>query len=269
MTTNNQQIEKGASCEMPRSCQSCGTQWPLMRKIQVALLILGIAFLVIFLLARLEGFFSSRAAIESFEISDPVLASEAAAVEQMTAVDDELASPPDFAGWGEGRIRAYEDSAKKWNHSPMAILEIPSMHLKVPVFDGTDTLTLNHAVGRIAGTALPGAPGNIGIAGHRDGFFRGLRDIKQGDEIDLRTHGGTDVYTVDHVQIVAPRDVSVLRPQDRSAVTLVTCYPFYFVGNAPKRFVVTAYLTQHSTAGSTTSEARLNPQPFNPSQEEQ
>ena len=269
MTTHNQQTAKSPSCNMLRSCRSCGTQRPLIRKIQIVLLIMGIAFLVIYLFARFEGFFSSRAAIESFEISSPALASEVAAVEQMTAVDDELASPPDFTGWGEGRIRAYEDSAKKWNHSPMAILEIPSMHLKVPVFDGTDALTLNHAVGRIGGTALPGGPGNIGIAGHRDGFFRGLRDIRLGDEIDLRTHGGTDLYTVDHIQIVAPRDVSVLRPQDKSAVTLVTCYPFYFVGNAPKRFVVTAYLKQHSTVGSTTSEARLKPQPFNLSQEEQ
>jgi sortase A len=126
--------------------------------------------------------------------------------------------------------------------------------------DGTDSLTLNHALGHIAGTAMPGMPGKIGIAGHRDSFFRGLKDIKPGDEVELRTHEGKDIYIVGRIQIVTPRDVSVLRPEGASALTLVTCYPFYFVGSAPKRFVVTAYLAGHVPAGPTTSESRLNSQ---------
>jgi len=268
MMTLKQQTDIGAACESQRACQSCGGQKSIFRRIQVALLVIGIAFLAIYLAARLESYFTSRSALESLDISDPALAAEAKTVAEMTSVDNDLAAQPDFADWSDERIRAYHQSAKKWNRSPLAVLDIPSVHLKVPVFDGTDALTLNHAVGHIAGTALPGGPGNVAIAGHRDGFFRGLKDIKQGDEIDLRTHGGTDIYTVDHIQIVTPRDVSVLRPQDRSSVTLVTCYPFYFVGSAPKRFAVTAYLTQHSSVGSTTSEARLNSQPFNPSQEQ-
>ena len=151
----------------------------------------------------------------------------------------------------------------------MALLQIPKIHLQAPVLDGTDGLTLNHAVGRIAGTARPGDAGNIGLAAHRDGFFRGLKDIQQGDEIDLKTRSGTDIYTVDQIQIVSPRDVSVLRDHRKPALTLVTCYPFYFVGSAPKRYVVTAFLTQH-TAGPTATDVRLNPQPFNPTlQEEQ
>jgi len=89
------------------------------------------------------------------------------------------------------------------------VLQIPKIHLIVPLLDGTDDLTLNHAVGRIAGTARPGKEANIGIAGHRDGFFRGLKDVKLGDSIELRTVKGTDKYVVDQIRIVKPDNMSV------------------------------------------------------------
>src|SRR5215469_851377 len=82
--------------------------------------------------------------------------------------------------------------------------------------------------------------GNIGISGHRDGFFRGLKDIREGDGIELVTATGTDTYTIDHIVIVKPTDVSVLAPRPRPSITLVTCYPFYFVGSAPQRYIVQA-----------------------------
>jgi sortase A len=93
------------------------------------------------------------------------------------------------------------------------------------------------------GTAKPGSSGNIGIAAHRDGFFRSLKHIQEGDEIDLVTAGGKAAYMVDSIRIVNPEDVSVLRARGRPSLTLVTCYPFYFVGSAPNRYIVQASLS--------------------------
>jgi len=115
-------------------------------------------------------------------------------------------------------------------------------------FGGTDELTLNHGVGRIAGTAHPRDSGNIGIAGHRDGFFRGLKDVAVGDIIDLKTLTGTNTYAVDRIQIVSPRQVEVLGPTSVPSITLVTCYPFYFIGSAPQRYIVTASLSSEKDA---------------------
>ena len=128
--------------------------------------------------------------------------------------------------------------------TPMAVLRIPKLNLEVPVLNGTDRFTLNRGVGRIPGTAFPGETGNIGIAGHRDGFFRGLKDIHTGDKIELLTAKGTDIYTVDRILITDPSDVSVLDSGTKPALTLVTCYPFHYIGPAPRRFIVEASLQQ-------------------------
>ncbi len=119
-------------------------------------------------------------------------------------------------------------------------IEIPRLGVKVAILEGTDPGTLRLGVGHIAGTALPGEPGNIGIAGHRDTYFRALRDIRADDEIQIQTATGLSRYVVDSIQIVAPGDAEVLAPSAGSAITLVTCYPFYFIGAAPERFVVHA-----------------------------
>jgi sortase A len=236
--------------------KSCGMRRSVLSKIQIGLLVVGLMLVGVYGVARMESYYSSRAAIEQFESAKPSPLGH-----QTEPQADLAAGEPDFRDWGEGRIRAYQASANQQKAVPMAVLQIPSLKLKAPVFDGTDDLTLNHGVGRIEGTAMPGEQGNIGLAAHRDGFFRGLKDIKAGDTIELKRSGGTDMYTVDRIEIVDPSNVSVLQPQDQPALTLVTCYPFYFVGSAPKRFVVTAYLVQPTTtAGSTTSEARLNSQ---------
>ncbi len=105
---------------------------------------------------------------------------------------------------------------------------------------GTDDRTLDRGVGHIEDTAQPGTDGNLGIAGHRDGFFRGLKDITPGDLMELDTLQGTDVYRVERTWVVSPEEVSVLDPTSTPAITLVTCYPFYFVGSAPDRFIVRA-----------------------------
>jgi sortase A len=147
---------------------------------------------------------------------------------------------PDFRLWSTKRVEAYKASLLSNLPSPLAVLKIPAISLEVPVLEGTDDLTLNRGVGHIEGTAVPGADGNVGIAGHRDGFFRGLKDIHQGDVLDLVTHKGSDRYLVDEISIVAPEDVSVLQARPKPSLTLVTCYPFYFVGSAPQRFIVQA-----------------------------
>ena len=119
-------------------------------------------------------------------------------------------------------------------------IEIPRLGLSAIVAEGTDKTTLRRAVGHIPGTALPGQPGNAGLAGHRDSFFRPLRDILQNDMITLTTLRGEYRYRVVSTQIVVPTEVSVLNPTGNESLTLVTCYPFYFVGAAPSRFIVRA-----------------------------
>lgn len=119
-------------------------------------------------------------------------------------------------------------------------LEIPQLGLSAMVREGADNGTLRKAVGHIPGTALPGAIGNVALAGHRDTFFRPLRKIKKGDTIELQTERGTYQYVVESTQIVGPRDVGVLAASGGETLTLVTCYPFYYVGSAPKRFIVHA-----------------------------
>ncbi len=119
-------------------------------------------------------------------------------------------------------------------------IEIPRLGLSVIVMEGTSGKTLRRAVGHIAGTSLPGRPGNIGISGHRDTFFQPLKDIQRNDIITLTTLLGQYRYRVVSTTIVGPSDVAVLDSSAEELLTLVTCYPFYFVGPAPDRFIVRA-----------------------------
>jgi sortase A len=125
--------------------------------------------------------------------------------------------------------------------SPLGRIEIGTIGLSAMILEGTEGRTLRRAVGHIPGTALPGQQGNIAIAGHRDTFFRGLRNIHKDDEITLTTLNGTSRYRVDYTQVVEPEDIAVLDHSDDAILTLVTYYPFYFVGPAPERFIVRAH----------------------------
>jgi sortase A len=127
-------------------------------------------------------------------------------------------------------------------------LEIPRLNLAVMVREGADEGTLSRAVGHIPGTALPGNIGNVGLAGHRDTFFRPLRNIRANDMIELETQNGAYRYVVKSTRIVTPRDVSVLQASGGETLTLVTCYPFYYVGSAPKRFIVHAALVHEAAS---------------------
>jgi len=119
-------------------------------------------------------------------------------------------------------------------------IEIPRLQLSVVVIEGVDKISLRRAVGHIPGTAMPGAAGNVGLAGHRDTFFRPLKDVKIKDEIQIATPRGIFQYEVVSLKVVQPEDVGVLAPSDQNVLTLVTCYPFYYVGAAPQRWIVRA-----------------------------
>ena len=119
-------------------------------------------------------------------------------------------------------------------------MQVERLGVSVVVMEGTSDKTLRRAVGHIAGTALPGRSGNIGIAGHRDTFFRPLRNIQSNDVITLTTRSGEYRYRVVSTKIVHPDNVAVLNSDGNEILTLVTCYPFYFLGSAPQRFIVRA-----------------------------
>jgi sortase A len=119
-------------------------------------------------------------------------------------------------------------------------ISVARLGVSVIVMEGTDAGTLRRAAGHINGTALPGQEGNVGIAGHRDTFFRPLRDIRKDDVISITTSRGDYLYRVVSMEIVGPDDVAVLNSDGSDVLTLVTCYPFTFIGAAPNRFIVRA-----------------------------
>ena len=207
------------------------------RKIERVLLVMGMTLLTVWFAARLHTTIGSRVAIAEFKAENT-----ADSFNPTSSLDPILTMPVDFRLWSANRISAYEDSLAKKVDAPLAILRIRKINLEVPVFNDTDDLTLNRGVGRILGTAQVGAAGNLGIAGHRDGFFRGLQTLASGDVLELVQPRHLDRYAVSQIRIVSPEDTSVLNPTALPTLTLVTCFPFHFVGHAPKRYIVTAIL---------------------------
>ena len=207
-------------------------------KLMRFLLISGLLMLGIYLGARVYTAFSSRSEARRLESRPPE--SQQPVAQEHAAGFSFVVKEPDFSLWSPQRIKHYQQSLSAQLGPPVALLRIPKIRLEVPVLEGTDDLTMDRAVGFIAGTARPGEGGNIGISGHRDGFLRGLKDIREGDGIELVTATGTDTYTIDRIVLVKPADVSVLAPRPRPSITLVTCYPFYIVGSAPKRYIAQA-----------------------------
>jgi len=149
-------------------------------------------------------------------------------------------SDPDTSLWNAARITDYEESLKVETAPPLGIFTIEKLNIKVPIYNGTDDFVLDRGVGRIKGMAKMDEDGNLGISGHRDGFFRVLKDIKVGDDIEIQTTRGVESYAVTSITIIPKSDVSILEPTTEKTLTIVTCYPFYFVGHAPKRYIVTA-----------------------------
>jgi sortase A len=207
-----------------------------MRLVKI-LRILGLILIGFYVFARIHGFLWNYAAIE--------------AQTQTSQKETNSETPVDFSLWDTKRIQAYKESLLKNFDPPLAVLRINPIELEVSVLEGTDEITLNRAVGHIAGTANISSNGNIGIAGHRDGFFRGLKDIKLGDVIEISTSREARNYTVDKIVIVKPEDVWVLDPRTSPSITLVTCYPFYFIGHAPDRYIVQASLINAQSKANT------------------
>lgn len=128
--------------------------------------------------------------------------------------------------------------------SVIGMIEIPGVGINAVVVQGDSNDVLRHAVGHVPGTPFPGQSGNIALAGHRDTIFRPLRKIGTGDLIALKTDTGMFRYRVTSTKVVPPNDVGVLKSRGRNEITLVTCYPFYYVGHAPDRFIVRAEQVQ-------------------------
>ena len=185
--------------------------------LQYGCLAVGAVLVSMVAFARLDGDAGRAAALESFATS---------------------AAQPDQTLWSPERIRDYQASLKTVTDVPVAVLRVPELHLEVPVFATDTELHLNRGAGLIAGMGLPDTGGNVGIAGHRDGYFRVLKDIEPGQLIEVETASRTHRFRVVSTEIVDPRDVRVLADTLDPTLTLVTCYPFYFLGSAPQRFIV-------------------------------
>jgi sortase A len=180
---------------------------------------------------------------QSAQFDRALLAAHDASAEQLSAhsapVTDLAATSPLMPVFVEA------DAAKSFaaipvENLPLGRIEIASIGLTAMIQEGTGRQTLQRGVGHIAGTSLLGASGNVGLAGHRDTFFRKLRNIHEGAEITLTTLAGSFLYRVDQISIVEPEDSAVLRDSGENILTLVTCYPFSYVGPSPKRYIVRA-----------------------------
>jgi sortase A len=240
-----------------------GSMTKHLHRIELGLFILGLLLISIFVAAYIHRETMSRTAITQFhELKNERADDKAArslAGRQFTF---------DFSLWSPKRVAEYEQSLTQDFDSPLGILRIARFHLEVPVLDGVDDLSLNRGLGHIPGTSRPGEPGNIGIAGHRDGFFRVLKDVGAGDIIELETLDRIDIYRVSQIAIVDKDDPSVLRPTSGPTLTLVTCYPFYFIGSAPKRYIVLASQVASGHPAATDQQPSTKSARFEPALEE-
>ena len=196
------------------------------RILERGLLIIGLVCLGYF------GYVSAETALyQAYETRelDAILASVPEARLETTVPVDDHPSPP---------------RAQPRSGSLLGRLEIPRLHVSAIVRAGSDARTLRLAIGHIGGTALPGEPGNVGLAAHRDTFFRRLGEIRVDDQVRLVTRDGTFTYRVEGTRIVDPQDVWVLDQTNDPALTLITCYPFRYIGSAPQRFIVRAQLVE-------------------------
>lgn len=220
----------------------------LMKHVSCWLLFVGLLLLAFSAVAKLHELILSRASIERFENLKQTKPSSGA---KRRRILGHPSSSPNFVSWSQQRIRKYEESLSEQMAPPLGVIRINRVHVEAPILEGTDEITLNRGVGHIAGTSRIGEVGNVGIAGHRDGFFRGLKDIKVGDRIEVEEPDRIETYIVERLEIVSPGDASVLRSSGEPTLTLVTCYPFSYIGRAPQRFIVHAALEMTLPMGPT------------------
>jgi sortase A len=212
-----------------------------LRLLQGVLLFMGFTLLVVYAAARIDGARGREQALDAFaQARSEHIATilPAASPPAPSPAQLEFSENPDQTMWDKKRIAAYQEAVSVHDGAPLGVLRIPSIELEAPIFDGTSELTLNRGIGLIEGTARIGTAGNVGLAAHRDGYFRSLKSVRIGDAIDVESLEGTTRYWVSDISIVEPTAVHVLAPTDSATLTLVTCYPFYFIGEAPQRYIV-------------------------------
>lgn len=215
-----------------------------------ALLAIGVLCLAIFAWSWLDARLTEAREMRRLEealAKAPVVESKASETDSFASFEkgaEQVRPAP-----GEEQQEKREKKEEKKEEPPLPLndgelvgrIAIPRVGVSAIVLEGVGKRELRRGAGRIPATAHPGEDkGNVGIAAHRDSFFRGLKDIREDDEIELTTLDGTFRYRVEWTKIVKPTDVSVLAPTEEPALTLVTCYPFYYVGSAPRRFIVRA-----------------------------
>ena len=205
------------------------------RWIEITAWAVGIALLSTYAMLRVSADWNRRDGLQAFQALR-----YGALAQTPAALPADAADRVDQTLWSQARVRAFRGTTL--TEAPEGVLRIPSLDLVVPIYSGTSSSELDRGAGHIQGTAALGSAGNTAIAGHRDGFFRALNRLKRGQTLYVETLGGTRRYRVTAMRVVAPSDVSVLAPTARPSITLVTCYPFYFVGPAPRRFIVRAEL---------------------------
>ncbi len=206
----------------------------LRKRAEVVCYVLSLLLIFFYCIVRAAGQSASSADVTSFEL---------ALNRGAPPAYDPLASEvqTDFSNWSDARKQAYAALTQAGQvEEPIALLEVNSVQLKVPVYADSSESHLNRGAGVIDGMALPGKGGNLGIAGHRDGFFRALKDVKVGDVVAVRMKERSYRYRVSAVAVVDEHDNSLLHDSFDPTLTLVTCYPFYYQGNAPQRYVVQA-----------------------------
>jgi len=215
----------------------------IYRFIEIAACASGILLLAAYIATRTWSAYASEEAIEAMRRARAGAETQTltrAATDSSARALLRSSAQPDTSTWSPKRLAEYRETLRA-STLPEAVLRIPKLSLEVPVFGDTSDFALNRGAGWIEGTASAASRhGNVGIAAHRDGFFRPLKDIAVGDELTLETVADVKHYRVTAIQIVDPREVGVLRSTPDATLTLVTCYPFYHVGAAPKRFIVQA-----------------------------
>ncbi|HRQ63810.1 MAG TPA: class D sortase [Xanthomonadaceae bacterium] len=213
------------------------TRWDPSASVELACWLIGIGLILLFFAARVSGDWQHDRALVSFGEARVAAKArtEVPAIPAFDPLADEGVEPLAASGAPDPAPDSGDTSAL-----PIAVLRIASIELQVPVFADTSERNLNRGAGWVEGTAPPHDIGNMAIAGHRDRHFRPLKDVAVGDVVVLESLTGERSYRVTTLAIVEPEDVSSLAATEDAAVTLITCYPFHFIGNAPQRFIVRA-----------------------------
>lgn len=214
-----------------------------LAKIEWSFYALGIALMLSFVYAKAHSSMSSELALQNFNKQSAIEINKEITVKPSSSNSIENFTLPNHTTWSQGRIDDYKSIISTTKKKAVAQLFIKDISLTVPIFESTDDEALNIGIGRVEGSGTINGDGNLVLAGHRDSFFRGLGNLSVGSIVELKTiKGDVNHYRVTNSFITTPNDVTVLDDSEQSELTLITCYPFYFIGSAPQRYIVKAKL---------------------------